>query len=170
VVPRAELGRLGPLDEGYFLYYEETEWLWRARRRGVGTAVAADARVVHRWGHATVRRDDARDVERASRERFFERNYPSRWRRLLERVGSGSRDRAVPASQVRGPDGIPPTPADLWLVSNDRRLEPAAASLGGVRLPASVDELAARGEWYALAARRSALGWRVQGLWRWSRQ
>lgn len=44
--------RLGPWDEGYFLYFEETDWLRRARRRGARLGLVAAARAVHRWGHA----------------------------------------------------------------------------------------------------------------------
>lgn len=53
VADREALERLGPLDEGYFLYYEETEWLLRARRQGARLVLAPRSRVVHRWGHST---------------------------------------------------------------------------------------------------------------------
>jgi GT2 family glycosyltransferase len=69
---RAEtMNRFGPLDEGYFLYYEETEWLWRARRRGARLGLAARALVQHRWGHSTVSTDRAAEIEQRSRERFI---------------------------------------------------------------------------------------------------
>jgi len=48
VASRETIDRLGPFDEDYFLYYEETEWLWRARRRGARLGLAAGARVQHR--------------------------------------------------------------------------------------------------------------------------
>jgi len=38
----------GPLDEGYFLYLEETEWLERVQRRGWAIELVPDAVVVHR--------------------------------------------------------------------------------------------------------------------------
>ena len=75
--------RLGPLDEGYFLYYEETEWLWRARKTGVQLALVPGSRVVHRWGHATGQHSDSVAVEERSRVRFFKRNYPRPFRALL---------------------------------------------------------------------------------------
>jgi GT2 family glycosyltransferase len=39
---------LGPLDEGFFLYLEETEWQLRAARAGWSIEVLPDARVMHR--------------------------------------------------------------------------------------------------------------------------
>ena len=43
-VSREALDRFGPFDEGYFLYYEETDWLWRARRAGAALGIAPAAR------------------------------------------------------------------------------------------------------------------------------
>ncbi len=166
-VPRPALPRLGPLDEGYFLYYEETEWLLRARRRGLSLAVAAGARVVHRWGHATARRDDAAAIEERSRQRFFARNYPPLWRRLLARWDAGPGRAAVPAAPLDGQDQIPATPADLWLLSRWPDLQPAAGAIGGSRLPSAVSELATHGRWYALAAARRGSRWRTLGAWTW---
>ena len=50
--PSALAARLGPWDEEYFLYFEETDWLRRARRSGARLAVVPDARALHRWGHS----------------------------------------------------------------------------------------------------------------------
>ena len=38
---------IGPMDEGYFLYFEDAEYALRARRAGWGVAHAPDARAVH---------------------------------------------------------------------------------------------------------------------------
>lgn len=47
---RAEaLAQLGPLDERFFLYAEETDWQWRARRHGWDIRVA-DVRASHEGG------------------------------------------------------------------------------------------------------------------------
>lgn len=37
VVPRATVERIGYLDEDYFLYCEDVDWSWRARRAGLRT-------------------------------------------------------------------------------------------------------------------------------------
>jgi len=162
--------RLGPLDEGYFLYYEETEWLWRARRRGARLAVAANGRVVHRWGHATGRRGDADDVEEASRLRFHARNYPPVWNLLLRTAAGGSSSAGVAASPVNGPESIPENTADLWLLSFFPHLEPAIGVFGGSASIADIPELTARGRWVAAGVIRENRRWRVVGSWTWCRE
>ncbi|HKV11010.1 MAG TPA: glycosyltransferase [Thermoanaerobaculia bacterium] len=53
VAVRAETAaRIGPWDEEYFLYFEETAWLRRARAMGRQLALVPGARVEHAWGHA----------------------------------------------------------------------------------------------------------------------
>lgn len=53
VATRAETAaRIGPWDAGYFLYFEETSWLRRARAMGMSLAVVPGARVEHEWGHS----------------------------------------------------------------------------------------------------------------------
>jgi GT2 family glycosyltransferase len=39
--------RLGPLDERFFPYWEDVDWSFRARRAGIGLAVAADVTITH---------------------------------------------------------------------------------------------------------------------------
>jgi GT2 family glycosyltransferase len=41
------LARIGPLYEGYFYAFEETEWCLRARRLGLENWVVGESRVVH---------------------------------------------------------------------------------------------------------------------------
>jgi GT2 family glycosyltransferase len=47
------LQAVGPMDEGYFLYYEEMDWAERGRRLGFRTAVALNSRIEHREGAST---------------------------------------------------------------------------------------------------------------------
>jgi GT2 family glycosyltransferase len=168
VVSRAALDRYGPFDDGYFLYYEETEWLWRARSRGARLAVAADARVVHRWGHATGQRRDAGKVEQASRRRFFSRNYSPAWRLLLRSVSGGSPSAGVAARRVDGPAAIPRYVADLWLLSIFPHLQPAIGFVGGTMAVDAIEELTSRGQWVAAAVNRRGHRWRVDGSWTWT--
>jgi N-acetylglucosaminyl-diphospho-decaprenol L-rhamnosyltransferase len=44
--------KVGPWDEGYFLFFEETDWLRRAAGAGLRVAQVPGAGVEHRWGHA----------------------------------------------------------------------------------------------------------------------
>jgi GT2 family glycosyltransferase len=47
-VRRRAYEEAGPLDEGYFLYFEETEWLERVQRHGWAVELVPEARVMHR--------------------------------------------------------------------------------------------------------------------------
>lgn len=164
---RAAVERLGPLDEGYFLYYEETEWLRRGRRRGARFAVAAGARVVHRAGHATAHTEGREAIEAASRERFFARNYGAASRWLLRRCAAGETKTGVAAAPVTGPQAVPAADAELWLVSTFRHLMPAVGVVGQPALPASLTRVATGGPWYAAAAARDGGRWRLTGCWSW---
>jgi GT2 family glycosyltransferase len=44
---------VGPLDENYFMYAEDLEWCWRARRAGWEVEVVPAARVTHYKGAST---------------------------------------------------------------------------------------------------------------------
>jgi GT2 family glycosyltransferase len=46
------LARVGPLDEGYFMYGEEMDWCWRIRQAGWRVDWLADATVTHLGGRA----------------------------------------------------------------------------------------------------------------------
>lgn len=159
--------RLGPLDEGYFLYYEETEWLWRARRSGARLVLAPGARVVHRWGHATGRRDDLAAVEARSRARFFRRNYPAPVRAAVRLLDPGARPPVAGAVEVAAATEVPATDADVWLFSIVDHMEPAMGSLSTAGPPPAISEITGIGRWYAAAASRSGDRWQVQGRWTW---
>lgn len=46
-VRRAALEEVGPFDESFFLYWEETDWLIRAKRRGWATLYLPDVEALH---------------------------------------------------------------------------------------------------------------------------
>lgn len=52
-VPRAVWERVGPMDERYFLYWEETDWQLRAHARGIPVILVPSASVVHRRAGST---------------------------------------------------------------------------------------------------------------------
>lgn len=72
---------IGPMDEGYFLYFEDAEYAFRARQAGWRIAWVPDARAVHfRGGSGSVKdRQAARKRLPAyywrSRTRFFRQAY-----------------------------------------------------------------------------------------------
>ena len=47
---RAAIDRVGPLDEGYFLFVEDMDWCRRMRDAGLEVAYLPDAQVTHRIG------------------------------------------------------------------------------------------------------------------------
>jgi len=125
---RGVAARVGSWDEGYFLFFEETDWLRRARRAGSRLAVVPAARVLHRWGHAADARDPAIAAHFAqSRRRFYRRHFGvfGRW---LTADG--------PPLERRDWPPLPPPPElpaieGWWLVSPSTSGLPAA----GARLP-----------------------------------
>jgi len=168
LVLRAEaMDRFGPLDEGYFLYYEETEWLWRARRRGARIGLASGALVQHRWGHSTSSSDNAVEIEHRSRMRFLDRNYSplSRW---LLRVASGGDQRPpTEISHLTDSETIPDVEADLWLASPGPHLMPALGCVRTKRLPGNFVDFCRSWRWVVVAAVREGTTWRVAGAWTW---
>ena len=75
---------IGPMDEGYFLYFEDTEYCWRARRAGWKIAYVPDARAVHfRGGSGPVKK---LENERKRLPAYF---YASRARFLYQAYGRG---------------------------------------------------------------------------------
>ncbi|WP_417250397.1 glycosyltransferase family 2 protein [Celeribacter sp.] len=50
VVTRQVIEAIGPMDDGYFLYFEDTDYGVRTKRAGFDIAYAPDARVVHYCG------------------------------------------------------------------------------------------------------------------------
>jgi N-acetylglucosaminyl-diphospho-decaprenol L-rhamnosyltransferase len=69
LIRRAVLATVGPLDEGYFMYYEDVDYCRRARAAGFRVLHWPAARVVHLRGRSgTVKRDTA---ERRPRPTYF---------------------------------------------------------------------------------------------------
>jgi len=55
LIPRAALDRVGHLDERFFMYFEETDWCWRARQAGLTAWYCAEVKVAHLEGQAAAR-------------------------------------------------------------------------------------------------------------------
>lgn len=53
LIAREAWGAVGPFDEGFFLYFEETEWFWRAKRAGWRVVHEPRATVVHLGAQST---------------------------------------------------------------------------------------------------------------------
>lgn len=80
LVPRPLWERTGPMDAGYFLYWEEIDWQLRARRHGARTVLVPSAEVVHERSASTGRHDEARARLFAEGARRFVRRWLPGWR------------------------------------------------------------------------------------------
>ncbi len=139
MIRRELLDRIGGLDENYFLFFEETEFCWRAKRAGYSMWYVPKSRVMHIAGQSTKVAERNAPLKRfpdywfESRRRYFisTRGTLGAWLidlaailasalGLLRLVAQGRRDRVVP-NYV----------ADLWrysvLRSRNRGLRPGQA-------------------------------------------
>ncbi|MGE5294767.1 MAG: glycosyltransferase family 2 protein [Solirubrobacterales bacterium] len=53
LVRREALDRVGPMDEDYFMYGEETDWCWRFRQAGWRLTFTPSAEIIHLGGQST---------------------------------------------------------------------------------------------------------------------
>jgi GT2 family glycosyltransferase len=81
LVRRAVFEHIGLIDEVYFLYFEEVDFLLRAKRAGFETYYVPQSRVVHHVGASTGVSDHRRAAKRVpdywfdSRRRYFLKNH-----------------------------------------------------------------------------------------------
>lgn len=79
LIRREVIEQIGLLDDGYFLYFEETDFCLRARRANWRCRYSAESRVVHFGGQATgVQEAETRRRPRywfQSRRRYFVKNH-----------------------------------------------------------------------------------------------
>ena len=83
---RETWNRVGPFDEGYPLYFEETDWLQRARRAGCRSLYVPTAKAVHLYAQSTVGEGRSAEWFETSSQRFRERFYGRIFERLLATV------------------------------------------------------------------------------------
>jgi N-acetylglucosaminyl-diphospho-decaprenol L-rhamnosyltransferase len=77
---------VGPFDEGFRLFFEETDWLLRARRRGVPSWYVPGARAVHLYHQSAGREPRAKIWFEESARRFRRLHYGTGSAGLLERL------------------------------------------------------------------------------------
>jgi N-acetylglucosaminyl-diphospho-decaprenol L-rhamnosyltransferase len=91
LIRRTAWQEVGPLDTGYFMYFEETDWFRRAAARGWRAGFVPEARVVHYSGKSSEQNIAARHLRfTSSKLRYAERYHGaplagalSVWLRLL---------------------------------------------------------------------------------------
>jgi len=77
LVKRAAIERVGFLDEGFFMYWEDVDYCFRLRKAGWCLAVAPESRVFHKVSSSVGGQSPTRDLLAAvSSVRFFTRHAP----------------------------------------------------------------------------------------------
>jgi len=90
LIRREVFARVGLMDEGYFLYFEELDFCLQAHRAGFECWYVPAARIVHLEGQSTgvaVTRKVSRPMPRywfESRARYFEKNHGALYRALAD--------------------------------------------------------------------------------------
>ena len=140
---------VGPFDEGFRLYFEETDWLLRAKRRGLPGRYVPGAEAVHLYSRSADLEPQAPQWFEESARRFRQRHYGGWFVELLEGL-----DRRLPRKgeaplPLVPPDGLElprePSSYPLWIeVSPNPAGFPAAAEVlprpldGSWSLPAEI--------------------------------
>jgi N-acetylglucosaminyl-diphospho-decaprenol L-rhamnosyltransferase len=130
-VRRSAWEAVGPFDAGYRLYFEETDWLLRAERRGLAGRYVPAAGAVHLYSQSAGREPRAAGWFEESARRFRRQWYGPRFTGLLEGLDRRLPRRAATASGIP-PGGLrlpeEPSAYPLWVeVSPDPLGFPAAA-------------------------------------------
>ena len=113
MVRRSVFDRIGGFDEGYFLYYEETDFCLRAHRAGIATWYVPSSRVMHIAGQSTNVTNQKPVPVRLpayvfeSRRRYFVANHGVNYAMLADVVallahGLGALKRVVQGRTLRG--------------------------------------------------------------------
>ena len=116
---------VGPMDEGYFLYFEEVDFCLRARRGGWLCWYVPQSRVMHISGQSTgvsssgPKREPMPGYWFASRSRYFVKNHSLAYARLTDLAfGLGRSLWTLYRVVTRRPKEDPPgLLADFWRTS-----------------------------------------------------
>ena len=144
---------MGPFDEGYRLYYEETDWLQRLRAEGLEARFVPAAEAVHLYAQSTATEPRVEGWRQDSSRRFRRRIYGSSFTRMLERlsawVGPTSVDPPLAAESdatVAEAAWQEVSPSPLGYPAAGCRL--ASGSTPPADLPAEIMERLAPGSYY----------------------
>lgn len=152
---RAAWDRVGPFDESFRLYFEETDWLRRAERIRLPARYVPGAEAIHLHGRSAVQEPRSGGWFEESARTFRERHYGRWFADLLEKIARRPRRHApapLPPVPRHGVE-LAASPGPLWVeVSPNPAGFPAAAERltvlpsGAWRLPTEVAERLAGAE------------------------
>jgi GT2 family glycosyltransferase/glycosyltransferase involved in cell wall biosynthesis len=79
LLPIAALAQVGPIDEAYQFYYEDADWSYRARAKGLDLLVAPHAIVYHKFSASMAQLPSAfkTRLSRRNRLRYALKNFPA---------------------------------------------------------------------------------------------
>jgi GT2 family glycosyltransferase len=69
--------RVGPFDESYFMYFEETDWLQRLRKQGYGARYESRAEAIHLYNQSAGITTSAPQYYEQSFRRFLQKRFGS---------------------------------------------------------------------------------------------
>jgi len=140
MIRREVLEAIGGLDENYFLYFEETDFCWRAKRAGYPMWYVPQSRVIHIAGQSTKVTERGATVRRLpgywfeSRRRYFLTTAGLRRAILIDFAAIAATALGSLRLVLQGRRGalVPRYVADLWQYSvirprNRRVAEPRVA-------------------------------------------
>jgi GT2 family glycosyltransferase len=97
--------RVGPFDDGFKLYFEETDWLHRSRKLGLPGCFVPGASALHRYNQSAVQQPLAAAWFAESARRFEVRHYGAWFVDLKRRLPSRASRLAAPTLPT---DRVPP--------------------------------------------------------------
>lgn len=138
---RQVLARVGPFDEEYRLYFEETDWLLRLRRQGLSSCLVPSAEATHLYAQSSEHERRAGEWFEASAHRFRSLHYGRRFASLLHRLAPENSSPLPPSRRLGA--GVPELSlagfsGPLWVeISPHRHGFPAAGErvVGGAARP-----------------------------------
>lgn len=143
--------RVGPFDEGYRLFFEETDWLLRARRLGLRSEYVPGAEAVHLYNQSAAREPRSQGWFEESARRFRRQHYGAAFSAVLESLSR--REARVPELPRASVLDLPPGAAWVEVSPNTAGFPAAAERLApGARswsLPAEIAERMPGGRWIA---------------------
>lgn len=137
---RGEVVReIGMFDEGFWAYFEETDYCLRARKGGWKVVCSGDLKVTHNHSRSFLQRPFfRRRVWNSSFDRFLRKHHPVRRRVfgiLVRLVWSAEFIVRWPVAMVRGVEGARAVVAEFTVLMRRRKSDDDAEKDGGPRGP-----------------------------------